>query len=126
MADKNSKPSDFRRPGHVFPLISKPMGVLERNGHTEATVDFMKLAGLEEIGICCEIMSEDGHMARTPELMKIAKQNDLKIVTIESLIEYIENNVKVIEKAITTKLQTSFSKNSFTMSYRRYIRFFKV
>ena len=89
MADKNSKPSDFRRPGHVFPLISKPMGVLERNGHTEATVDFMKLAGLEEIGICCEIMSEDGHMARTPELMKIAKQNDLKIVTIESLIEYI-------------------------------------
>ena len=108
MADKNSKPSDFRRPGHVFPLISKPMGVLERNGHTEATVDFMKLAGLEEIGICCEIMSEDGHMARTPELMKIAKQNDLKIVTIESLIEYIENNVKVIEKAITTKLPTKY------------------
>ena len=61
MADKNSKPSDFRRPGHVFPLISKPMGVLERNGHTEATVDFMKLAGLEEIGICCEIMAEEGH-----------------------------------------------------------------
>lgn len=108
MADKNSKPSDFRRPGHVFPLISKPMGVLERNGHTEATVDFMKLAGLEEIGICCEIMAEDGHMARTPELMEIAKKYDLRIVTIKSLIEYIENNVKVIEKAITTKLPTKY------------------
>lgn len=108
MADKNSKPEDFRRPGHVFPLIAKPMGVLERNGHTEATVDIMKLAGLEEIGICCEIMSEDGHMARTPELMDMAEKFGMKIITVESLIEYIENNIKVIEKAVTTTLPTKY------------------
>ena len=69
MVDPLSKPEDFRRPGHMFPLLSKPNGVLERNGHTEATVDLMRLAGLDECGLCCEIMGDDGHMLRTPALI---------------------------------------------------------
>ena len=108
MAEKHTNPKEFRRPGHVFPLIAKPMGVLERNGHTEATVDLMKLAGLEEIGICCEIMSEDGHMARTPELIEMAEKFNLKIITVENLIRYIENNTKIIEKAVSTQLPTKY------------------
>lgn len=84
----NINPEDFRRPGHMFPLKSKDKGVLERNGHTEATVDFLKLAGLKEIGICCEIMREDGNMMRTKELKEFANIHDLTFTTIKELVEY--------------------------------------
>lgn len=83
--DDNAKPEDFRRPGHMFPLLSKKNGVLERDGHTEATVDLMKLAGLKECGLCCEIMREDGTMMRTPELIDFAEKWDFKFITIKDL-----------------------------------------
>jgi 3,4-dihydroxy 2-butanone 4-phosphate synthase/GTP cyclohydrolase II len=104
----DAKPEDFRRPGHIFPLIAKERGVLERNGHTEATVDLARLAGLKPAGICCEIMSDDGHMARTPELMEMSKKWGLKIITVEALIEYIKENNCSIEKAVTTTLPTRY------------------
>ena len=78
VADDNAKPSDFRRPGHMFPLLAKKGGVLERNGHTEATVDLCRLAGLKPVGLCCEIMKEDGTMARTPDILEFAKEHQLK------------------------------------------------
>ncbi|MER8055655.1 3,4-dihydroxy-2-butanone-4-phosphate synthase, partial [Acinetobacter pittii] len=80
--DENSKPEDFRHPGHVFPLVAREGGVLVRNGHTEATVDLMKLAGLKECGVCCEIMEDDGTMMRTPNLWKLAEKYNLKFITI--------------------------------------------
>ena len=86
--DEKAKPKDFRRPGHMFPLKAKPDGVLERNGHTEATVDLCRLAGLKECGLCCEIMSEDGTMMRTTELMGLAKKWNLTLITIKDLQEY--------------------------------------
>ena len=76
--DENAKPEDFRRPGHMFPLLAKDNGVLERNGHTEATVDLCRLAGLKECGLCCEIMREDGTMMRTKELVQLAKDMNIK------------------------------------------------
>jgi 3,4-dihydroxy 2-butanone 4-phosphate synthase/GTP cyclohydrolase II len=88
----DAKPEDFRRPGHMFPLKAKDGGVIERNGHTEATVDFVKIAGLKEIGICCEIMREDGTMMRTEELKEFSKEHGLTFVTIKDLIEYRKNN----------------------------------
>lgn len=84
----DAKPEDFRRPGHMFPLRAKKGGVLEREGHTEATVDFMKLAGLCPCGLCCEIMAEDGTMMRTKELIAFAKKHNLKFTTIQALKEY--------------------------------------
>ena len=81
--DDNAKPQDFRRPGHMFPLQAKKNGVLERNGHTEATVDLLRLAGLKECGLCCEVMSEDGTMMRTPELIELAEKYDMKFITIK-------------------------------------------
>ena len=86
--DEKAKPEDFRRQGHMFPLKAKPDGVLERNGHTEATVDLCRLAGLKECGLCCEIMSEDGTMMRTTELMGLAKKWNLTFITIKDLQEY--------------------------------------
>lgn len=86
--EDDAKPEDFRRPGHMFPLEAKPMGVLEREGHTEATVDFMRIAGLKECGLCCEIMKENGEMMRTSELKDFAQLHNLKFVTIEALKEY--------------------------------------
>ena len=83
--EEDAKPSDFRRPGHMFPLEARPGGVIERNGHTEATVDFMKLAGLKPVGLCCEIMKDDGMMARKDDLMEFAKKHGLKIGTIKDL-----------------------------------------
>ena len=80
---KDAKPEDFRRPGHMFPLKAKKNGVLERNGHTEATVDLCRLAGLKECGLCCEIMREDGTMMRTEELSKLAQQYQMKFITIK-------------------------------------------
>lgn len=103
-----SKPEDFRRPGHMFPLLAKKNGVLERNGHTEATVDLMRLAGLKECGLCCEIMREDGTMMRTPELMELAQKWGLKMVTIKALEEYRKKNEKLVEQVTSTLLPTKY------------------
>ena len=89
---KDAKPEDFRRPGHMFPLKAKKNGVLERNGHTEATVDLCRLAGLKECGLCCEIMREDGTMMRTEELSKLAQQYKMKFITIKDLQDYRKRN----------------------------------
>ncbi|HJJ42753.1 MAG TPA: 3,4-dihydroxy-2-butanone-4-phosphate synthase, partial [Methanocorpusculum sp.] len=86
--EPNTKPEDFRRPGHMFPLQAKDNGIFEREGHTEATVDLMKLAGLKEAGLCCEIMADDGEMMRTPELILMAEQYGLTFVTIKDLQAY--------------------------------------
>lgn len=88
MLQTESKPSDFRRPGHIFPLVAKSGGVVERPGHTEAAVDLARLAGAAPAGVICEIMNQDGTMARVKELMEIAKQHDLVILTIDELIDY--------------------------------------
>ena len=85
-ADEGAQPSDFRRPGHVFPLRAREGGVLVRTGHTETTVDLCKLAGLNPVGICCEIMNDDGHMARTPDLIQFAKKHDLVFITVADLV----------------------------------------
>ncbi len=106
--EENVKPEDFRRPGHMFPLLSQKNGVLERNGHTEATVDLMRLAGLKECGLCCEIMREDGTMMRTPELMELSKQWDLKMITIKDLIAYRKKNDDLIERVAATKMPTRY------------------
>lgn len=103
-----SKPEDFRRPGHMFPLLAKKNGVLERNGHTEATVDLMRLAGLKECGLCCEIMGEDGTMMRTPELMELAQRWGLKMITIKALQEYRKRNEKLVEQVTCTILPTKY------------------
>ena len=89
---KDAKPEDFRRPGHMFPLKAKKNGVLERNRHTEATVDLCRLAGLKECGLCCEIMREDGTMMRTEELSKLAQQYQMKFITIKDLQDYRKRN----------------------------------
>lgn len=91
LANENTKPSDFRRPGHVFPLIAKDGGVLERDGHTEATIDLMRLAGLKEVGVCCEIMADDGHMMRGEDLLKLAEKLNMKITTVKEIQEYRKN-----------------------------------
>ena len=87
-ADEKVNPDDFGRPGHIFPLIAKKGGVLKRAGHTEAVVDLVKLAGLNPVGVLCEILAEDGTMARVPKLMEFSKKHNLKIITIADLIEY--------------------------------------
>ena len=86
--EEGARPEDFRRPGHMFPLLARKNGVLERNGHTEATVDLLRLAGLKECGLCCEIMREDGTMMRTGELVELARTWGLKIITIQDLQRY--------------------------------------
>lgn len=88
MIEGNAKATDFTRPGHIFPLIAKDGGVLQRNGHTEAAIDLAELAGSFPAGIICEILNDDGTMARVPELTEVAKKFDLKMITIKSLIEY--------------------------------------
>ena len=106
--DDNTKPEDFRRPGHMFPLTAKKNGVLEREGHTEATVDLMRLAGLKECGLCCEIMRDDGTMMRAGELQKKAVEWGLKFITIQSLKEYRKVNETLVELAAKTKLPTKY------------------
>ncbi|MBE5937023.1 MAG: bifunctional 3,4-dihydroxy-2-butanone-4-phosphate synthase/GTP cyclohydrolase II [Lachnospiraceae bacterium] len=106
--DENSSPLDFRRPGHMFPLLAKKNGVLERPGHTEATVDLLRLAGLKTCGLCCEIMREDGTMMRTPELIELALKWDLKFITIEALKSYRKRNEVFVEKSTQTKLPTKY------------------
>lgn len=108
LVEENAKPNDFRRPGHMFPLIAKENGVFVRTGHTEATVDFCRLAGLKEAGLCCEIMSDDGHMARLPELTQMAKDWNLKLVSIEQLIKYRKSHEKIVEKVAEAKLPTKY------------------
>ena len=106
--DTNAKASSLRRPGHVFPLRSVEGGVLRRTGHTEAAVDMATLAGLTPAGVICEIMNEDGSMARVPDLMKFVKKHDLKIITIAELIKYRKNNEKIIIRGAETKLPSKY------------------
>ncbi|HNX91629.1 MAG TPA: 3,4-dihydroxy-2-butanone-4-phosphate synthase, partial [Candidatus Omnitrophota bacterium] len=108
LANQKSKPHDFVRPGHLFPLRARKGGVLVRAGHTEASVDLMKLAGKEPVGVICEIMNEDGTMARMKDLAKFAKKFRLKICTIEDLIRYRRKTEKLIEKVAETDLPTPF------------------
>jgi 3,4-dihydroxy 2-butanone 4-phosphate synthase/GTP cyclohydrolase II len=106
--DENARPSDFRRPGHMFPLEAKAGGVLERNGHTEATVDLCRLAGLKEIGLCCEIMADDGTMMRKTELIEFAKKHKLTFITIRELQRYRRTNDKFMERVSQAKLPTKY------------------
>ncbi len=106
--DEKARPEDFRRPGHMFPLLAKKNGVLERNGHTEATVDLCRLAGLKECGLCCEIMGEDGTMMQTPELIELAKKWELKFITIKDLQSYRKCRDHLVEQATVTKMPTKY------------------
>lgn len=106
--EDDAKPEDFRRPGHMFPLRAKEGGVLKRDGHTEATVDLMKLAGLKPCGLCCEIMREDGTMMRTKELLQFAEEEDLTVITIASIIEYRLKTDSLIQREAKAKLPTKF------------------
>ena len=102
------RPEDLRRPGHMFPLIAKPGGVMERNGHTEATVDLVKLAGLKESGLCCEIMREDGTMMRTTELMGLAEKFGLKMITIKALQDYRKKHEVFVSREAETPMPTKY------------------
>ena len=105
---EDAKPEDFRRTGHMFPLLAKKNGVLERNGHTEAVVDLMRLAGLKECGLCCEIMREDGTMMRTTELMELAEKWNICFITIAAIQEYRKKHEKLVECAAVAKLPTKY------------------
>ncbi len=106
--EPNAQPADFRRPGHMFPLEARKGGVLEREGHTEATVDLMRLAGLTEIGLCCEIMREDGTMMRTSELIEFAKEHNLKFITINELKKYRKKNDRFMKREACAKMPTKY------------------
>ncbi|MCD6117184.1 bifunctional 3,4-dihydroxy-2-butanone-4-phosphate synthase/GTP cyclohydrolase II [bacterium] len=108
LIDPKSRPDDLARPGHIFPLKAEKGGVLSRAGHTEATVDFARLSGLYPAGMLCEIMDDDGTMARLPRLLEVAKQFGLKIVSIRDLIEYRNHNDKLVRLVVTTKFPTKF------------------
>lgn len=108
LIDPNTKPWDLSRPGHIFPLKAKEGGVLRRTGHTEAAIDFARLAGLKPAGVIVEIMNEDGTMARLPQLMEIAKKFDLKLVSIEDLVAYRMQHDSLIEKKEDFYIQTNF------------------
>ncbi len=108
LIDSSAKSSDFRRPGHVFPLIAREGGVMKRAGHTEAAVDLPRLAGLKPAGVICEIMNDDGTMARTPELKEYAKVHGLKLITIADLITYRRHNEKVVERVVKAKMPTKY------------------
>ena len=105
---KNAKPKDFRRPGHMFPLLAKKNGVLERNGHTEATVDLCRLAGLNTCGLCCEVMGDDGTMMRTPELLELAQRFGIKIITIRDLQNYRKCHERLIDRVTSAKMPTKY------------------
>ncbi|EDP94413.1 3,4-dihydroxy-2-butanone-4-phosphate synthase [Kordia algicida OT-1] len=108
LIDKNTRPFDLARPGHIFPLKAKEGGVLRRTGHTEAAIDFARLAGLQPAGVIVEIMNEDGTMARLPQLLEVAKNFDLKIVSIEDLVAYRMEHDSLIEKKEDFDVQTRF------------------
>lgn len=106
--DPDARPEDFRRPGHMFPLLAKRNGVLERAGHTEATVDLCRLAGLQPCGLCCEVMRADGTMMRTTELLKMSEQWGLKLITIKDLQEYRKCHEKLVDRVTVTKMPTKY------------------
>lgn len=108
LVDKNTRPADLQRPGHIFPLKAKEGGVLRRTGHTEATIDFARLAGLQPAGVLVEIMNDDGTMARLPQLMEKAKKFDLKLVSIEDLVAYRMQHDSLIEKKQDFEVKTRF------------------
>jgi 3,4-dihydroxy 2-butanone 4-phosphate synthase/GTP cyclohydrolase II len=108
LVNKETKSYDLARPGHIFPLVAKEGGVLRRTGHTEAAIDFARLAGLQPAGVIVEIMNEDGSMARLPELLKIAKKHNIKIVSIEDLVAYRMENDSLIEKKEDFSITTRF------------------
>lgn len=110
LVDLNTKPFELGRPGHIFPLVAKQGGVLRRTGHTEAAIDFARLAGLKPAGVIVEIMNEDGSMARLPQLIKVAKKFDLKIVSIEDLVAYRMEHDSLIEKKEDFNIETRFGK----------------
>ncbi|MBQ9321193.1 MAG: 3,4-dihydroxy-2-butanone-4-phosphate synthase, partial [Eubacterium sp.] len=107
-ADPETRPTDLRRPGHVFPLISRYGGVLVRNGHTEATVDLLRLAGMTECGVCCEIMAEDGTMMRTPQLWELANKYNLTFITIKALQDYLRVHESHVVREAEAKLPTKY------------------
>ncbi|SER46376.1 bifunctional 3,4-dihydroxy-2-butanone-4-phosphate synthase/GTP cyclohydrolase II [Salipaludibacillus aurantiacus] len=106
--DKETKPADFQRPGHIFPLIAKDGGVLRRAGHTEAAVDLARMCGSEPAGVICEVIKEDGTMARVPDLRKIADEHNLKMITIKDLIQYRNRKDKLVQKEVEIKLPTEY------------------
>ena len=108
LTDKNTQPNDLSKPGHIFPLVAKEGGVLRRTGHTEAAIDFARLAGFSPAGVIVEIMNEDGTMARLPQLLEVAKKFDLKIVSIEDLVAYRMEHDSLIEKKEDFEIQTRF------------------
>jgi 3,4-dihydroxy 2-butanone 4-phosphate synthase/GTP cyclohydrolase II len=108
LIDPNTRPKDLAKPGHIFPLRARPGGVLFRAGHTEAAVDLAKLAGLYPAGVICEIMADDGHMARLPQLFQFAKEHNLRIITIADLIEYRRKREKLIKKIAETLFPTDY------------------
>lgn len=107
-AEENAQPGDFRRPGHVFPLRARDGGVLVRTGHTEATVDLCRLAGLKPVGVCCEIMNEDGHMARTPDLIKFAQQHQLPFITVADLVAYRKKHEQLVHRVAEADLPSKY------------------
>ncbi len=108
--EEGAKPSDFRRPGHMFPLEAREGGVLKRTGHTEATVDLMKLAGLKECGLCCEIMKEDGDMMRTTELIEFSKKHQLKLITVADLVAYRLEKEFLVSREAVADFPTKYGK----------------
>ena len=106
--DEDAKPQDFRRPGHMFPLLARKNGVLERSGHTEATVDLCRLAGLKACGLCCEIMREDGTMMRTPELTELAAKWKMPFITIRDLQNYRKRHEKLVDRITVTRMPTKY------------------
>lgn len=106
--DENSNAEDFRRPGHMFPLVAKEGGVFVRGGHTEATVDLLKIAGLKQCGLCCEIMADDGHMMRGKEIFDLAQKLGMKITTVDELIHYRKRHEKIVKDVAVAKLPTEF------------------
>lgn len=106
--EDGAKPEDFRRPGHMFPLEAREGGVLRRTGHTEATVDLMKLAGLKECGLCCEIMREDGTMMRTTELLQMAEKHSFTVITVSDLVKYRLERELLVKKEAEAKMPTEF------------------
>lgn len=108
MLDPAAKPEDFRRPGHMFPLIAVDGGVLHRPGHTEAAVDLARLCGAYPAGVICEVVKEDGHMSRLPDLMEFAKEHDMKLITIQDLIAYRLKHEKLVHREVEVQLPTEY------------------
>lgn len=120
LADPTARPGDFRRPGHIFPLIARHDGVLKRAGHTEAAVDLMRLAGLRGAAAICEVLNEDGSMARLPQLLALAKEHEMKIISVADLIKYRSSREKLVTREAEVHLPTEFG--DFKAYAYRYVR----